>query len=305
MVAKNDSKKNIGIAFSVNFIFTVIELIGGLLTNSISIISDAIHDLGDSLSIGISWFLENKSRKKPDAEFTYGYGRFSLLGGLINSLVLLVGSTIIVYRAIPRIIDPQSVNETGMLILAVLGILVNGFAAYRTSKGQGMNEKVVSLHLLEDVLGWIAVLIASVLMMLTGIKIIDPILSILITLYILYNVFLNLRSIINILLEKAPGDIDIESVKNRIIKETSVTEVHHIHLWSLDGINNFITMHVVIPEDTSSREINLIKKDIHEILLSFGIRHNTIEVEFFDETCIDGDCKNVISSEDNHEKHHH
>ncbi|MBN2852704.1 MAG: cation transporter [Clostridia bacterium] len=305
LVRKNKSNKNIGIAFSVNLAFTLVEIIGGVLTNSISIMSDAIHDLGDSLSIGVSWLLENKSRKKPDDDFTFGYARFSLLGGLINSIVLLVGSTIIILRAIPRIIDPQAVNETGMLFLALAGILVNGFAAYKTSKGKGMNEKVVSLHLLEDVLGWAAVLIASIMMMITGIKVIDPILSILITIYILFNIFRNLKKIISILLERAPDGISIDEISEKIINTTEVVDVHHVHLWSLEGINNFVTMHVVIPEDIKNTEINRIKQKIHDILLSSGIHHTTIEFEFANECCIDGDCKNVIIKEDKHDRHHH
>ena len=156
---------NIKVAFFLNLSFTIIEIIGGLMTNSMAILADALHDLGDSLSLGISWFLEKVSEKKPDETFTFGYARFSLLAAFINSMVLIVGSTIILYHVIPRLLNPEPVEASGMLLLSILGIVMNGLAVLRLKKGSSMNEKVVTWHLMEDILGWVVVLVASIVLM--------------------------------------------------------------------------------------------------------------------------------------------
>src|SRR6056300_453753 len=156
------SGNRIGWAFALNAGFCVIEFIGGFLTNSTAIMADAVHDLGDSLFIGSAWLLERLSKKNPDQVFTYGYRRLSLFGALINSIILVVGSTWVLFLSVPRLFNPQMPMAEGMLGLAVLGITVNGFAAYKLSGGQTMNEKVLNWHLLEDVLGWTAVLLVSI-----------------------------------------------------------------------------------------------------------------------------------------------
>ncbi len=134
---KENSSKNIKIAFFLNLCFSIFELIGGIFTNSISIISDSVHDFGDCISIGISYFFEKKSKRKPDNKYTYGYLRYSLMGALITSFVLLLGSTLVLYNAIPRLFNPEDVNYNGMLIFALFGVAINGYAAYKTSKGHG------------------------------------------------------------------------------------------------------------------------------------------------------------------------
>jgi len=179
---------NLKTAFFLNFAFTIIEIIGGILTNSVAILSDAIHDFGDSLSLGLAWYLQKLSKKGRNSTFTYGYKRFSLLGAIITSLVLVIGSVIILYEAIPRLFQPEPAHVPGMIGMAILGVIVNGAAVWRTRSGQSMNEQVVSWHLLEDVLGWMAVLLGAVLMYFFDAPIIDPLLSIGITLFILYNV---------------------------------------------------------------------------------------------------------------------
>ena len=156
---RGQSTKNLKVAFFLNLSFTVIEFIGGLITGSMAIMSDALHDLGDSISIGLSWYFQNLSEKKRDNTFSYGYKRFSLLGAIINAVVLLVGSVIIISKAAPAIMNPSQVNEKGMLYIAIFGVVVNGAAVLRLRKGSSINERVISLHLLEDVLGWVAVLI--------------------------------------------------------------------------------------------------------------------------------------------------
>jgi len=168
------SGKNLAWAFLLNISFCVIELIGGLLTNSIAILSDALHDFGDSISLGLAWYFQKISKRKPDSRYTYGYKRFSTLSALVNCLVLLTGSGFILYESIKRILNPIESNAQGMFVLAVVGVLVNGAAVVRLKKGDSLNEKVVSLHLLEDVLGWVAVLIGSIVMMFVDVPVWIP-----------------------------------------------------------------------------------------------------------------------------------
>ena len=178
-------EKNILIAFLLNLFFSVFELVGGIFTNSIAIISDAIHDFGDSLSIGISYFLERKSKKKPDSKYTYGYNRYSILGAFITNTILIAGSILVVYNAITRIINPVEVNYNGMLGLAFMGMIINFLAAYFTHGGKSLNQKAVNLHMIEDVLGWFIVFVGAIIMRFTEINIIDPILSIIVALFIM------------------------------------------------------------------------------------------------------------------------
>jgi cobalt-zinc-cadmium efflux system protein len=160
------TEKNILIAFVLNFAFSIFEFVGGIFTGSVAIISDAIHDIGDAASIGISYFLEKKSKQQPDAEYTYGYARYSVLGSLITTLILLVGSAVVIYNAIGRIIAPTEINYGGMILFAVVGVCVNFGAAFLTRDGHSLNQKAVNLHMLEDVLGWVVVLVGAVVCLL-------------------------------------------------------------------------------------------------------------------------------------------
>ena len=169
------STKNLKIAFFINIGFTCLEIVGGFFTNSIAIISDALHDLGDSLSLGLAWYLENKASQKGSTNrFSFGYARFRLLGALVNALVLIVGSIYIIIEAIGRLQNPEPVKSDWMIVLAVIGVAANGYAAWRTKGSTSLNEKVVSWHLLEDVLGWVAVLIVSIILQFKDWYFLDP-----------------------------------------------------------------------------------------------------------------------------------
>jgi cobalt-zinc-cadmium efflux system protein len=187
----NSSTENIRTAFFLNLFFAIVEFIGGVYTNSLAITSDAIHDLGDSISLGMAWYFQKLSNKKATKIYSYGFKRFSLLGAIINSIILLIGSIFIIIESIPRIITPEHSDAKGMMWFAILGIIVNGAAVLKLRTGTSINERVVSLHMLEDVLGWVAVLVASIIMQFWDIPILDPILSLLIALYILSNIFKN------------------------------------------------------------------------------------------------------------------
>ena len=279
------SAANIGLAFFLNLSFSVIELIGGLFTNSIAIISDAVHDFGDCLSLALAWYLQKKSQKGSTNQYTYGYKRFALLGAIITSVVLAVGSIYILSEAIPRLFSPQETNAGGMLILAVIGIVINGIAVLRTRKAISFNERVVSLHLLEDVLGWAAVLIGSVIMYFTNLTIIDPILSIAIAFYVLSNVIKNIRQILPILMQGVPADIDNEHIIEQLKAFVDIENIHDLHIWSLDEEYNVLTVHVTLKRTFPMEKLAELKGDIRAVLKEEGIHHATIEFETPDESC--------------------
>lgn len=288
---KNESVDNIKTAFFLNLIFAVLEMIGGFLTNSIAIISDAIHDLGDSISIGASYILEKKSKKEPDENYTYGYLRYSLLGAFITATVLLIGSIFVIFKAIARFSTLEVINYDGMIIFAIFGVLINGYAAYVTSKGDKTNEKAISLHMLEDVLGWATVLIGSICMKVFELPILDPILSIAISLYILFHVYKYLKEVFHVFMERVPSSMNVTSIEEELCKiSDQIKEVHHTHIWTMDGINNYITTHVVVDNKIDPKKIIEIKKNIKERLENLNITHNTIEIDYTREKCQDKAC---------------
>ena len=288
------SDKNILIAFLLNLFFSIFEFIGGIFTNSISIISDSMHDFADSISIGISYILEKISKKKPNKSYTYGYLRYSILGAFITTTILLTGSILVIYNSIKRIINPVNVNYSGMIIFALIGVIVNFIAAKVTKHGHSLNQKSVNLHMLEDVFGWLIVLMGAIIMNFTDISIIDPIMSILVSIFIFISTIKNVKNIIDIFLEKVPNNISVEEIKKIILNIEGVIDIHHIHIWSMDGYNNYATMHVVIESNFKD-----IKGIIREKLQKYDVNHVTIEIEYDEEHCDDKNCnvKNI--------SHHH
>jgi cobalt-zinc-cadmium efflux system protein len=287
----HQQSNNIKVAFFLNLSFTIIEIIGGLWTNSMAILSDALHDLGDSMSLGLSWFLQRYSKKSPDQQFSFGYARFSLLGAVINSVVLFIGSFFILNQTIPRILNPEPVNPQGMILFAIVGIVLNGAAVLKLQSGTSINEKVVSWHLLEDVLGWVVILVASIVLLFVDLPIIDPILSLLITLYVLFNVIKNLKEIMNIFLQGVPKELSIDKIESIISKEIDIVSIHHTHIWSLEGEKNMMSTHVVLEDGVSQDRIIQVKKDIKQVAQDNNIQHVTIEVEFDSEKCPDKECE--------------
>ena len=283
--AHEESTKNLGIAFFLNLGFAVIEIVGGIWTNSVAIISDAVHDFGDAFSIGVSYFLERYSRKRRTVTFTYGYKRFSTLGALINSIVLLVGAIFVFMETIPRLFYPAEVNYSGMMWLAVAGLVVNGFAALRLMRGNSISQRAVMLHLLEDVLGWVAVLIGSVIIRYTGWYFIDPLLSVGIGVFILTNVCRNLYTIFRILLQAAPEHMPEDKIKAILQEVPNVKDVHDLHVWTLDGERNIASAHLIVADDISRADAIRVKHDAVDRLKEAGIDHLTVEVEFEGEGC--------------------
>ena len=291
--------RNILIAFILNLSFSVFELFGGIFTGSVAVISDAIHDAGDAVSIGISYFLERKSQKQPDEKYTYGYGGYSVLGGLFTTVILLIGAVFMIYNAVCKIITPAKINYNGMIVFAVIGVCVNFCAAFFT-RGGSVNQKAVNLHMLEDVLGWAVVLVGAIIMRFTDIAIIDPILSLGVSVFIIINAIKNLKDILRLLLAKTPENINISEIKAHLEALDGVLDIHHIHVWSLDSQNIFATMHIVT--DSEQHEI---KAAVRRELFSHGIGHVTIETETSAEHCCEKCCHIEHHSPNSHHHHHH
>jgi len=280
-----DEPSAIGAAFALNLAFACIEVVGGMWTNSLAILSDALHDLGDSLAFGLSWFLARKSRQGRDRRYSYGYRRLSLLGALATAVVLLVGSLFILARAVPRLIRPEHSNAGGMIALAVLGLAVNGAAAWKLRTGGSLQSRMLTWHLVEDVLSWGAVLAVALTLLFTDIHILDPLLSILITLYVLVGVVRNLGRTAAVFLQAAPEELDLEALDRNLASVPGVLSTHHTHVWSLDGEHHVLTTHLVVPSGATKREIVRVKRDALQLLTSIAPEHTTLEVEYEDEDC--------------------
>lgn len=278
---------NLRTAFFLNLGFTVVEIIGAYLTNSVAILSDALHDLGDSIALGMAWALEKQSGKEAPARYSYGYGRLSLLAAFINAVVLIAGGLFIVAEVVPRLLNPEATNAPGMILLAIGGILVNGIAAWRLRGGGTMNAKVAMLHMLEDVLGWVAVLVVGITLLFIDLYILDSILSLLITLYILYNVLGHLKKTAELFLQAAPEGVDLSQLAQRLRSIDQVEDCHHTHLWSLDGNHHVLSTHLVVNQLADQDQIREIKQRAREELDGMHLTHITIEIEY------PGDCSMV------------
>ncbi len=277
--------ENIKLAFFLNLIFAIAEFIGGLYINSVAVLSDSLHDLGDSISLGLSWYFEKLSHRNRNGKYSYGFRRFSLLGAVINAIILVVGSVFIIREAILRLANPVQTDVRGMAIFALIGVAINGFAAYRMQRGKTMNAKMLTWHLLEDVLGWVAVLIVSIVMMFVNQPALDPILSMGLSVFVLYNVIKTLIETISLFLQAVPAEVDMDEIERRIKRLEKVVDVHHTHVWSLDGEENVLTTHIVLAEGAKSPEIRLIKNSIREIAREFRCEHTTVEFEYLKDDC--------------------
>lgn len=293
------TERNILVAFVLNLLFAVFEFFGGAFTGSVAIISDAVHDLGDAVSVGLSFFLERKSKKQPDETHTYGYARYSVLGSVITTVILLLGSAAVIINAVERVFNPVEIKYNGMLIFAVVGVFVNLIAAWFTHKGDSLNQKAVNLHMLEDVLGWAVVLVGAVVMKFTGFTVIDPIMSIAVAVFILINAVKNLKTVIDLFVEKTPRNISIKEIEAHLCEIEGVRNVHHVHVWSTDGYRNLATMHIVADGEHSE-----IKEKVRSELKEHGIDHCTLELETTGECCTDEHCHSEHSHNGCHHHHH-
>jgi cation diffusion facilitator family transporter len=281
------SLKRMSWAFALNLGFAIIEVIGGLMTNSVAILSDALHDFGDALAMLIAIGLEKWSHKGSDQSFSYGYRRFSTLGAVITGVILVVGSIFILTEAIPRLMNPQQPHTNGMILLAVFGVAVNGFAAYRISHGTSLNEKMLMWHMLEDLMGWVLVLIGAIVMKFFDIPQLDAGMAIALSIWILYNVVRNLKEAIKVFLMASPTGLKVDDVIESMKKIPHVIDVHHAHLWSLDGEQHVFTAHLVLDSCVTPAEAQNIKAQVKKKAQEFGILEATIETELSGAECVD------------------
>ena len=250
-----------------------------------AILSDAVHDLGDTFSIGLSWYAERIARRRPDSSFTYGYKRFPVLAALVNAVFLLGASVFVLSRAVPLVINPEPVHAQGMIWLAILGIIFNGAAVLRLSHGKSLNQKVVRLHLMEDTLGWMAVLIGAIVIRFTGLHWIDPLMGILIALFIIYNALRGLKEALRILLQAIPESADIKMVENELLSISGVGGIHDVRTWTIDGISHVYTLHVVVNSGVEAEDISRIKTEVRDKLGKSGFDFVTIEIDQAGEHC--------------------
>jgi cobalt-zinc-cadmium efflux system protein len=270
----------IKVAFWLNLIFASLEVFGGFWTNSLAILSDSFHDFGDACALGLAWYFQTLAQRKSDDKFTYGYGRFSLLSALINTNILTISSVYIIYKSFFRLFTPEPLEASGMLGLAVMGIIVNGIAAWYLNKGKSLNEKVMSLHLLEDVMGWVAILVGSIVIYFTNWFVIDAILSLAISLYILKNAITNMKAVLTIFLQQVPAKIDVNQLKTSIAAISQVQQLTDFHLWTLNEDQIIASIHLSVLPTTTYQEAEIIKDKVREVLESSEIHHITIEIDY-------------------------
>jgi cobalt-zinc-cadmium efflux system protein len=276
---------NLLVAFLLNLAFTGIEVAGGLWTNSVAILSDAVHDAGDCFALGLAWYLQRLAARRADVLFTYGYRRWSSLGALITGVVLIAGLSFIGFEAVQRLRSPEPVKAPGVIGLAVIGVLFNGAAVWRLSRGTSLNEQMARWHLLEDTLGWIAVLIGGVAMTIWNLPILDPLLAVGIAAIVLWNVVRNLRKVAHIFLQGAPPGFDIGAFEKLLVELPLVISSHHTNTWTLDGERHVFSTHLVISPAATREQIVAIKHRVHELLREHHFEHITVEVELEGERC--------------------
>lgn len=287
-------KKNMLFAFLLNLAFSVFEFVGGMVTGSIAITSDALHDLGDAVGIGIACTLEGKSHHPADSRYTFGYGRYSLLGSALTTLILILGSAVVMAQAVGRILHPVEIDYHGMILFALVGVAVNLVAAILTHRGESLNQRAINLHMLEDVLGWVIVLIGAVVMRFFRAPLLDPLLSMGVAIYIFIHALKTAGEVLDIFLEKAPRDIPPQALTRSLEEIPQVEEVRHLHLWSLDGVNHLVTVHLVTSGDPDT-----VVYAARQVLGQQGISHATIEVER------PGREESHCAIQNHHHHHHH
>ncbi|HON37430.1 MAG TPA: cation diffusion facilitator family transporter [Deltaproteobacteria bacterium] len=283
--AHHDVTGDIRLAFFINLFFTALEIAGGIWTNSMAILADAVHDLGDSFALGSAWYFERISQREGDEYFSYGYRRFSLLGALISVITLVVGALFVLSEAVPRLFFPQPSHAPGMVVFAVAGILINGLAALRLRGKEGMNARMVAWHLLEDVLGWLAILVTGIVLIFWDVPVLDAVLSIVITCFVLYNVLKGFRVTMNIFLQGVPHEVDLPVIEREIRQIPGVAGTHHAHVWTLDGYRHVLTMHASLKGNQTMDDLVCLKNEIRKVIADHNIAHSTVELELKDEAC--------------------
>ena len=270
------SSKNMTIAFLLNFSFAIIAFIFGLLFNSSAVLADAVHDTGDALAIGLSTLFEKISTKKEDREYTLGYKRYSLLGALLTSVILLIGSTLVIVENVPKLFAPEKVNYDGMLVLGIVAIAVNTAASRVVSHGHSHNESILSLHFLEDILGWLAVVGVSIILRFTDWYFLDPLLSLIIAGFILSKALPKFWENIQIFLDHVPSDVDLSQLYQEIAVLENVRAITQLNVWTTDGLEKYAMLHICLENPNLLAETQAV---LRQKLLAYGIAKVTIQTD--------------------------
>ncbi len=272
--------QTIGFAFVLNFILSLVEMLGGIWIGSFAIVAGAIHDFGDSISLGLAWYLEHIANRKKNNQFNFGYRRFSLLSALIAGVIILSGSIIICFQAIREFGVTHTPDPKWMIVFALLGISVNLASAWRMSRGKTNNERVLTWHLIEDFLSWLAVLISSVIIYFTNITWLDPVIAVALSIYVAFNVFKHLKSTIFLFLQARPEEFDEENFIEKVLKIDGIFRVTNIAIWSLDGVQNILSCRIIFSKDFSVSQLEGINKEIRYIASHQGQFDVTIEAHY-------------------------
>ena len=270
------SSQKMMIAFLLNVSFAIIEVIFGLAFNSSAVLADAVHDTGDALAIGLSTLLEKISNKKEDNRYTLGYKRYSLLGAILTSIILIIGSILVLWENVPKVFAPEPVDYNGMLVLGIVAILVNLAASKVVSHGHSHNESILSLHFLEDILGWLAVILVSIVLRFTDWYFLDPLLSLLISGFILSQALPKFWDNIKILLDHVSNDVDLGQLYQELERLDNVQTIAQLNVWTTDGIDKYAMIHICIDDIEKSQQI---RQAIHQLVKTYGIVSATIECD--------------------------
>jgi len=270
------SKFAVWLAFVLNFSFAIIEFIFGGLFGSSAILADAVHDLGDALAIGISAFLESISNREEDSHYTLGYKRFSLLGAMVTAVILMTGSVLVILENITKLFHPQPVNDEGIFWLGIIAVSINVLASLVVRKGKTKNESILSLHFLEDTLGWVAVILMAIVLRFTDWYILDPLLSLAISIFILSKAIPRFWSTLKIFLDAVPEGVDIKQVKKDLEQLEHVASINQLNLWTMDGLEKNAIVHVCLEE---VEHMEVCKEAIRALLKDCGFQNVTIEVD--------------------------
>ncbi len=277
------SGKNLFLAIVLNVVITLAQLTGGIISGSLALISDALHNFSDVLSLVISYAANQIAQKKGSAMRTFGYKRAEILATLINASILIAIGLYVIFEALSRISNQQIINSTLVIWLGMLGILVNGGSIFllKNNIDENMNIKAAYLHLLGDVLTSVAVVLGGLLMLFWKIYWVDPIISMLIALYLIYASYGLIKDSTSILMEFAPKEINIDAVIKTITAYPQIQNAHHLHLWSLDDKHIYLDAHLDFVENLTLKESNAVidklEKELHD---DYEIEHTIFQCEF-------------------------
>ena len=270
------AKYTVWLAFFLNLTYAIVEFIAGGVFGSSAVLADSVHDLGDAIAIGISAFLESISNREEDSHYTLGYKRFSLLGAMVTAVILMTGSVLVILENIAKIFHPQSVNDEGILWLGIIAITINVLASLVIRKGQTKNESILSLHFLEDTLGWVTVILMAIVLRFTDWYILDPLLSLVISFFILSKALPRFWSTLKIFLDAVPEGVDIQKIKTDLAELDHVASINQLNLWTMDGLEKNAIVHVCLKE---MEHMETCKESIRIFLKDCGFQNITIEVD--------------------------